>query len=196
MTHPTGTKAPLLASVQQANARVFSLSHTALAREFYRACPRYHNVPNDTFPGMWYNPRWMRAVHLTLDRQVLPYEARYEQQLGRRLAAADRLDYYSPALLLQSVLARAAASDMGQMAAYNRSIYDHFARWRDYLDERTFLRHNLLTQADFAGLPRQDFRPAINYAQLNARLLALLLIAGGLLALSGPLLGRKLRYTR
>ena len=194
--HPTGTQAALLASVQQANARVFNTPHPALAREFYQAYPRFNNVPRDTFPGMWYNPRWLRAVHRLLDRQVQPAENRYQRQLSQRLAAADRLDYFSPALLLQSILHRAAASDLGQLAAYDRSTYAHFARWRDYLDERTYLRHNILTQRDFDQLPREDFRPVIDYPALRARLLALAGLAVILLGLSAVVLQRRLRYLR
>lgn len=177
VTHPTGTKAALIASVQQANARVFGTSHPTLATEFYRAYPQYNSMPGDTFPGMWYNARWMRAVHLLLDRDVKPFEDRYQQQLRARIEAADGLDYYSPALLTQSILNRVAGSDMAQMAAYNQSIYAHFAQWRDYLDQRTYLHRNVLTKEEFDQLPRDGFKLVVDYQQIIFRLTALLLTA-------------------
>lgn len=68
-----------------------------------------------------------------LKQSVKPLEDRYWNQLQQRISAEDKLDYYSPALLAQSIFNR-AASDQQQMFAYDGSIYDHFALWWDYID--------------------------------------------------------------
>ncbi|MGF7079646.1 ABC transporter permease subunit [Mucilaginibacter sp. UYCu711] len=182
--YPQGTKSDLVAAVQRSNAHVFNISRRALSVEFYKAYPQYNNMPKDTFPGGWYNPRWMRAVHLLLDKEVEPLEIQYQEKLQARIKVADAFDYYSPALTAQAIFNRAAASDMEQMFVYDNSIYHHFSAWRDYLDGRTYLHHDVLTHQEFNNLPVAGFKPKINFTEINKRLTALFIGAAGFSLLS------------
>ncbi len=193
VAYPIDAKTELTGAVQKANARVFATAKPALATQFYRAFPIYNNVPRDTFPDGWYNPRWVRAMHLLLDKAVKPFEDVYHRQLADRIRIADRFDYGSPAVLAQSVFNRLSASDMQQMLAYDTSMYEHFARWRDYLDNRIYLHRNILAKSDFDNLPRSAFRPVIDYRAINYRLMALGLLLVLLTGLTGWLLKRNER---
>ncbi len=173
VAYPIDAKTELTAAVQKANARVFATPKPALAAQFYAAFPAYNNVPRDTFPDGWYNPRWVRAMHLLLDKEVKPFGDAYHQQLAGRIRLADRFDYCSPAVLTQSICNRLSASDMQQMLAYDTGMYAHFAQWRDYLDNRIYLHHNILTKADFEHLPQYPFKPVIDYSAIQNRLIAL-----------------------
>ncbi|GAB3221342.1 DUF3526 domain-containing protein [Spirosoma arcticum] len=190
VAYPIDAKTELTAAVQKANARVFATPKPALATQFYRAFPAYNNVPRDTFPEGWYNPRWVRAMHLLLDKEVKPFEDAYHRQLANRIRIADRYDYCSPAVLAQSICNRASASDMQQMLAYDTSMYEHFARWRDYLDNRIYLHRNSLTKVDFEHLPHYTFRPVIDYIPINNRLVTLVLLMVLLTGLCWRLLKR------
>ncbi|MBC7922992.1 MAG: ABC transporter permease subunit [Ferruginibacter sp.] len=192
VVYPVDAKAQLTAAVQKANARVFATPKPLLASTFYQQYPLYNNIPRDTFPNGWYNPRWVRAMHLLLDKEVKPYDARYHAQLAQRIRSTDGLDYCSPAVLAQSIFNRTAASDMQQMLAYDTATYHHFALWRDYLDEKIFLHQNTLTKKEFERLPQYHFTPVIDYTQINRRLVALGLVTLSLFASSYGMMKRPL----
>lgn len=104
-----------------------------------------------------------------------PLQDCYQHRLQARIHFADRLEYVSPALIAQSIFSGAAASDMGQMFAYDKSIYDHFAIWRDYLDALTFRHNDRITRKEFHGLPQGGFWLVIDKQTLWLRLVALLM---------------------
>lgn len=179
--YPPVNKIALASAVQKANAEVFAIPRTAVADSFYKMHPEYNNLPGDTLPGGWYNARWIRATHAVLDNKVERVEAPYLQMLANRLGTASKLNYYSPSLLLQSVLTAASASDRKQMYAFDTASWHYFKTWNSYLDDRIFFKNNRFTKADFDNLPVGVFKPVIDYRKVYFSLL--ILLAAGLVLL-------------
>lgn len=179
--YPAVNKIALASAVQKANAEVFAIPRTAVADSFYKMHPQYNNLPGDTLPGGWYNPRWIRATHAVLDNKVERVETPYLQTLADRIHTASRLSYCSPALLTQSIFTGVAGSDRRQIYAFDTASWHYFKIWNSYLDDRIFFKNNRFTKADFDNLPVYTFKPVIDYMQIVFSLLVLL--AAGLVLL-------------
>ncbi|MBN8857730.1 MAG: ABC transporter permease subunit [Sphingobacteriales bacterium] len=182
--YPAVNKIALAAAVQKANAEVFAIPRTAVADSFYKIHPEYNNLPGDTLPGGWYNPRWIRAAHAVLDNKVQRVETPYHQVLEDRIRTAGKLNYCSPALLTQSILTGIAASDSKQIYVFDTATWHYFKTWNSYLDDRIFFKNNRFTKADFDNLPVSTFKPVIDYRQVVFSLLVLLATGLVLLTLS------------
>lgn len=175
--NPVDSKTALSAAVQKANSNVFEMKRRQVADSFYHYHPSYDNLPGDTVGGDWYNPRWMRAVHGVLDLKVQPFEEAYQQRLSKRIKAADRLLYFSPALLTQQICNSLAGSDMTQMLDFDKSSYQYFNRWNAYLDHRIYFNSNRFTKKDFEGLPAAQFKPVIDYRVIWIKMLCLFILS-------------------
>lgn len=182
--YPAVNKIALASAVQKANAEVFAIPRTAVADSFYKMHPQYNNLPGDTLPGGWYNPRWIRATHAVLDNKVQRVETPYLQMLEDRIHTAGKFNYCSPALLTQSILTGIAASDRKQIYAFDTASWHYFKAWNSYLDDRIFFKNNRFTKADFDGLPVDVFKPVIDYRQVCFSLLVLLAAGLALLVVS------------
>ncbi|MBX2923867.1 MAG: ABC transporter permease subunit [Chitinophagaceae bacterium] len=189
--YPAINKIALASAVQKANVEVFGIPRIAVADSFYAMHPQYNNLPGDTLPGGWYNPRWIRATHAVLDNKVQRVETPYLRVLEDRIRTAGKFNYCSPALLMQSILTGAAASDHKQIYAFDTASWHYFKTWNSYLDDRIFFKNNRFTKADFDNLPVYTFKPVVDYRQVVFSLLVLLatglvLLAVSLLRLSAP----------
>ncbi|MFT3701272.1 MAG: ABC transporter permease [Agriterribacter sp.] len=182
--YPPVNKIALAAAVQKANSEVFAIPRIAVADSFYAIHPHYNNLPGDTLPGGWYNPRWMRSAHAVLDNKVQREEIPYFETLRERMNAESRLNYYSPALLTQSVLTAVAAGDRKQMYAFDTACWHYFKTWNTYLDERIFFDNNRFSKKDFENLPVEVFKPVIDYTKIFLSLLSILLVGAALMIIS------------
>ena len=189
--YPAVNKIALASTVQKANSDVFAMPRVEVADSFYAMHPQYNNLPGDTLPNGWYNPRWMRSVHAVLDSRVDVLEKMNNAALLSRMQTADRMCYASPALLTQNILSVAAAGNMAQMYAFDTSGWYDFNKWNTYLDNKIFFKNNRFTKADFDALPVFVFAPLIDENLIFFQLICLLVMSGVLMAIGAGLTMRK-----
>ncbi len=185
---PVSAKTELAAAVQKANAEVWALPKPVKTDSLKKLRPYYANA-FDTI-GSWEDPKFYRVNHYLTDYYIIPFEEKRVRAVAARNAVADKLNFFSPALVVQAVFNELAGSNMQQMLAYDTTGYGYFKQISRFTDDRIFLRSNRFTAQDLQAMPSLQFRPAINHKVVMLSLACLIVIGLILLLISSRTLSK------
>ena len=166
---PVATKTELSAAVQKANAEVWALPKQVKTDSFKTLRPYYANA-FDTV-GSWEDPKFYRLNHYLTDYYIAPFEQKRIENVAKRNTFADRLNYFSQALITQSTFNELGGSNMQQMLAYDTSAYDYFKKISRFTDDYIFLKADRFGKVDLKKMPVYEFTPVVNYTAIMWQLI-------------------------
>ncbi len=172
---PITTKTALSAAVQKANAEVWALPKSVRTDSFKVLRPYYAKSFDSV--GSWEDPKFFRINHYLTDYYVAPFEQSRIEKVIERNEFSERFNYFSPALITQSIFNELSGSNMPQMLAYDTSSYHYFKNVSRFTDDYIFLHGDRFTKEDLEKLPAYEFKPAIDYPLIQWQII-LLLITG------------------
>lgn len=165
--HPIYAKTALSASIQKAENEAYPMPNKMKLDSFLTIFPRYRAGNTDSLRGGWGDARWMSCMYAIMDYYTEPFENEHQQVWSRRIQAANKWNYGSPALLTQYIFNQLSASNAEQMQRFDTLAYKGFQLRRDYFNDLFFIRNNKFTKADFNCLPKQyEYKPEVNYIEV------------------------------
>ncbi|SEK53920.1 ABC-2 type transport system permease protein [Stigmatella aurantiaca] len=142
-------------------------------RPFFAKHPEWRDTPPVTGRFHW---KWYYAMHEVGDDGVAAEAADYRQSLMAREAWTARLGWLLPAAAVQTVLHRAADSDLRAHLAYQGSIERFHTQLRGYYYPYLF-QERPFEKADFEQTPRYPPRPSSASLPISSMLGLLVLAA-------------------
>jgi ABC-2 type transport system permease protein len=173
---PVSTRTELSAAVQKANAEVWALPKPIRIDSFKTLRPYYSNTFDSV--GSWEDPKFYRINHYLTDFYIDPYEQKRVANVAERNHFADRLNYFSPVLITQSVFNELGGSNMQQILSYDTAGYNYFKEIMRFTDDYIFLKNDRMGINELQKMPLQEYKAAINKKQIVWQLLVLFLIGG------------------
>jgi ABC-2 type transport system permease protein len=156
---PITTKTALSAAVQKANAEVWALPKPIRIDSFKTLRPYYAKSFDSV--GSWEDPKFFRINHYLTDHYIAPFEQSRIERVIERNEFAERLNYFSPALITQSIFNELSSSNMTQMLAYDTFSYHYFKEVSRFTDDLIFLHGDRITKDDIKKLPKMNFKPEV-----------------------------------
>lgn len=173
-TVPVGRGVDLTLAQREAVHRAWDIPREAIMGPFRAKHPEWKDTPPVSGRFHW---KWYYAMHEMGDDSVAGQVAAYRSSLAARQTWTERLGWLSPAAAAQTLVHRAADSDLPAHLAYQDSVARFHRRLQDFyypylFNERPFQR------ADFDRLPVFEPRSPSGSTPL-APLLALLVFTAG-----------------
>ncbi|MBQ4913333.1 DUF3526 domain-containing protein [Maribacter sp. MMG018] len=152
---------------------------------FLRDHPEY--AINDSTQSRNFYHSYM-ASQKVVKEALEPIVDTYEQQLHKQQKWAKKLQWFSPAIVVQESLNQLAGTSTADYESYRNQVIGFAETWRNHL--MTYLYNNKpFAQQDYPSLPNFQFSYIAN-ATIGLSVLVLLLIAGALLAFGFAVQGR------
>ncbi|QRK08838.1 DUF3526 domain-containing protein [Archangium violaceum] len=136
--------------------RAWDIPKEETFRPFFVKHPEWRDTPPVLGRFHW---KWYYAMHEVGDDGVAAEVADYRQSLTAREVWTARLGWVLPAAAVQTILHRAADSDLLAHLAYQGSIERFHTRLRDFYYPYMF-HERPFQQADFEQMPRYQPRPS------------------------------------
>ncbi|OJH39209.1 ABC transporter permease [Cystobacter ferrugineus] len=136
--------------------RAWDIPKEETFRPFFVKHPEWRDTPPVLGRFHW---KWYYAMHEVGDEGVSAEVADYRQSMTDREVWTARLGWLLPAAAVQTLLHRAADSDLRAHLAYQRSIEAFHTRLRDFYYPYLF-QERPFQKADFERLPRYQPRPS------------------------------------
>ncbi|HVU94698.1 MAG TPA: ABC transporter permease subunit [Puia sp.] len=180
--HPIHAKTRISNAVQRSESDVYPLPNRVKLDSFLTLYPRYRTTPMDSITG-YNDARWWACTYGIIDHDLEPIEEEYQSARSRRIRAANRWNYGSPALLAQYAFNQLAASNAEQLQDFDTLAYRGFCKRMEYFDSLFFLGHNQFTLAQFKDIPLEyEYHAIVPNETFTGP--ALLMLAAGVLLLA------------
>ncbi len=134
------------------------------------------------------------AVQESVDRQVAPVLARYDEQLRKQQNLVNALRFLSPAIVMQEALNDVSGTGNARYNYFLAQVKNYHAGWQNYFIPRVFQKANL-TAATYDAAPRFDWREESPNAVARRVLFGLLGIVALALAVAAIGLSAIRRYS-
>ncbi|MHA7831932.1 MAG: DUF3526 domain-containing protein [Flagellimonas sp.] len=152
---------------------------------FLRDHPEY--AINDSTQSRNFYHRYM-ASQKVVKEELEPIVNNYEEQLRRQQSWSKKLQWISPAIVVQQSLNQLAGTSTEDYGNYRKQVIEFAGEWRDYFT--TFLYNNTpFSKNDYAGLPQFEYQVGTS-GKIGFSALVLLLIASALLTFGFVLQGK------
>lgn len=152
---------------------------------FLRDHPEY--AINDSTQSRNFYHRYM-ASQKVVKEELEPIVNNYEEQLRRQQSWSKKLQWISPAIVVQQSLNQLAGTSTEDYGNYRKQVIEFAGEWRNYFT--TFLYNNTpFSQQDYNSLPKFEYKNTSNNAVAIA-VLALFVIASVLLVIGFAVQGK------
>jgi len=143
---------------------------------FLRDHPEY--AINDSTQSRNFYHRYM-ASQKVVKEELEPIVNKYEEQLQRQQSWSKKLQWISPAIVVQQSLNKLAGTSTEDYGNYRKQVIEFAGEWRDYFT--IFLYNNTpFSQQDYSSLPKFEYKNTSN-STVAIAILTLFVIASVLL---------------
>lgn len=174
--NPVSTRTELSAAVQKANAEVWAIPKPIRIDSFKTLRPYYGNAFDSV--GSWEDPKFYRINHYLTDFYIDPFEQKRIANVAERNRFADKLNYFSPALITQSAFNELSGSNMKQMLAYDTLAYTYFKQISRFTDDYIFLKGDKFSKNDLMKVPLLEYKASVDFHQIVWHLLMMIILSG------------------
>lgn len=152
-THPVPSRVELITAMRTASNDAAARGAALLAKVYgdHPELAPTQSVDAGEFMSRTY------AVQDEVDRQIAPVLARFDDQMARQQALAERYRFLSPAVVTHTALADLAGTGAPRYRDWLGQVLDYHRTWQDFFVPRAF-RRQWLTAADFDQIPRYQYR--------------------------------------
>lgn len=151
---------------------------------FLRDHPEY--AINDSTQTRNFYHRYM-ASQKVVKEELEPIVNNYEEQLQRQQLWSKKLQWISPAIVVQQSLNQLAGTSTEDYGNYRKQVIDFAGEWRDYFT--TFLYNNTpFSQQDYNSLPKFEYKNTSDNS-IAIAILVLFVISSVLLVIGFALSG-------
>lgn len=152
---------------------------------FLRDHPEY--AINDSTQSRNFYHKYM-ASQKVVKEELEPIVNNYEEQLRRQQSWSKKLQWISPAIVVQQTLNQLAGTSTEDYGNYRKQVIEFAGEWRDYFT--TFLYNNTpFSQQDYNSLPKFEYKNTSN-GTVAIAVLALFVIASVLLVIGFAVQGK------
>ncbi len=159
--YPIDAKTALTASIQKAESEAYPMPDRKKLDSFLMFQPQFRKGNIKDLNG-WHDPRWYSCTYGIMDHYSEPFENIHQRAWAKRIHAANKWNYGSPALLAQYAFNQIAGSNAEQMQNFDTLAYKGFLERANYFNSLFFLTNNRFTEKQFQEIPViYDFNPVI-----------------------------------
>ncbi len=151
------TDSGMALSIQQRDAMhsAWDKDKQASLDEFLGIYPQFADTPKLPAAFHW---KWYFAMQHMSDLAVADETAEYRRTISSRINAAEKLQWFSPAVLLQNLLERTADTDTRSQQDYLQAIERYHGELRDYYNIRLFYDKPIAAD-ELSDYPRFNYLP-------------------------------------
>lgn len=173
--YPIPSRTLMIKEMRETKAEAAKMQDEILDN-FLRDHPEY--AINDSAQSRNFYHRYMASQKVVKDK-LEPIIDNYEEQLRRQQLWSKKLQWISPAVVVQQSLNRLAGNSAEDYGNYRRQVIQFSEKWRNYFTN--LLYNNIMfSKQDYTALPKFEYKIASNNT-IEISVLALSLIASILL---------------
>ncbi len=168
--YPTPSRTELMTAIRE-NIKDFRRDGNNMLAKYYEDHPELRPAGEETED---FGETFL-LVQMDLDNQTAPIEKRFETQLAKQQTLVDRARFISPAIAVQTALNDLAGNGAARFSNFKQQGETFAEKWKNFFSSRVF-RKTLLTDADYAEIPRFRFAEESSSELANRTVLSLLAI--------------------